>query len=514
MVSYNLFGKPGSGNAGNNLFQTAFMLGIKHKYGCEITLPHWKHQWAFKWGINTGEQAPSIEIKEPQYHYNPEFLDKYASDFKVNKVDVRGWFQSEKYWEHCKDAVREALTFTDEVMDAVKDRPRGIAISIRRGDYVDNPNYDLLPIEYYIGALNKHFPDWRERNLIIFSDGLDYCRLHFRALNNVHYADLDAIHQLAYMSLQEDFVISNSTFSWWGAYLSELNGIAKKIVRPSYLFAGELLKKSDFRDHYPERWEVYDHKVEKMDLRNVTFLIPVYYDHKDRKQNLELSVCMIQKAFDTNIIIIEQGGSQFKHMSMYSKYIPFEGDIFHRTKMLNDMAQMADTPLIVNWDADMVISPVQILEAVHRLENGADMVYPYDGRFARVPRKEWFPVIEKHLDCGMFGDKKFFGMIPPYKASVGGAIFFNKASFLKGGGENENFLSYGREDVERRIRFENLGFNVQRVKGVIYHIDHHVGLNSSTTHPWYEGNEREYDKVAKMSTEELWEYVKTWSDEK
>lgn len=59
------------------------------------------------------------------------------------------------------------------------------------------------------------------------------------------------------MSLFKNFIIANSTFSWWGAYLSTAND--KKVIRPYHHFEGELQQKLCIKDHYPQSWIVYNH---------------------------------------------------------------------------------------------------------------------------------------------------------------------------------------------------------------------------------------------------------------
>jgi hypothetical protein len=98
---------------------------------------------------------------------------------------------------------------------------------------------------------------------------------------NVHFADelgcKKDIEQLALMSLCDHFIISNSTFSWWGAYLGEKEH--SKIIHPAYHFAGKLLQTSNAKDYYPERWINFDHVGKRIDLSDVTFTVPVSYDH-------------------------------------------------------------------------------------------------------------------------------------------------------------------------------------------------------------------------------------------
>jgi hypothetical protein len=138
-----------------------------------------------------------------------------------------------------------------------------IAISVRRGDYVGNKHYHLLPIRYYLGALLKHFPDFRDNyNLLIFSDDIEYCKIHFGCLKNAYYAQGDAIEQHTLGRLCDNYILANSTFSYW---LAKLNpNPAKKVIVPKYLFAGKLLEKESDVNFWTnevqtEGWIEFDH---------------------------------------------------------------------------------------------------------------------------------------------------------------------------------------------------------------------------------------------------------------
>lgn len=523
MITFTKFGK--YGRLGNSLFQYAAMLGFSQKHGVELQLPKWAYAKYFEGDFPELTKVVKAEsVNEKGFEYN----DYSGLDWKQN-LDFTGYFQSEKYFLHCKELIRKQLTFKKDFAEKVRAQYANvfarpvIAISVRRGDYVDNPHYELLPVTYYFLALQKYFPNWRKAaNLLFFSDDIQWCKVHFGCLENAYFAEnkfdnLDktkyfsenesAIRQLCLMSQCQHFIISNSTFAWWGAWLGEKKG--STVVRPARYF-GEKLKHLSTDDHYPAHWVSFDHHNKRIDLSDVTFVIPVSFDHNDRRQNLELSVCMLQKDFKTNIIIGEQGGKKFEYMGKYADYMAFNFGAFHRTRMLNQMFKKTLTPYVANWDADVLISPVQVWDAVERLRAGADMVYPYDGRFARVPRQPWFKRLEKALDVGIFQDTVFKGMRPEDKLSVGGAVFFNCESFFAGGGENENFISHAPEDTERRYRFETLGHDVQRVPGVLWHIDHFIGPNSSGRHAFQNRNKAEWSKIENMTKEQLAAYVDSW----
>lgn len=412
MITYSQLGK--KGRLGNHLFQIASVMALAKKHNHAVMFPEWKYEQYFQHVFPT---APLLKIteaakemtllKEQTYAYHEWPIDNGG-------YDISGWLQSELYWKDLVD-VKQLFRFKDDfasrcvskVERAFNGKPV-IAISIRRGDFTTNPNYYTLPIRYYLLALFEHFPNWQtDYNLLLFSDDMPYCKVHFGCLDNAYFAEGTDIEQLCLLSLCNHFIISNSTFSWWGAYLGEKEG--SKVIRPNYLLDGDLLKALDTSTYWPERWTVFDHADKKIDLQDVTFTIPVKLDHEDRRKNIDLSLCMLQRDFNANYIVGEQGGNHFEYIGQWSKYIQFPYEQFHRTKMLNEMAKDTTTPYIVNWDADMICPPLQLYLAVDRLRNGADMVYPYDGSFARVPRLQWFKKIEKMLDIGIVGDTPFNG---------------------------------------------------------------------------------------------------------
>lgn len=501
MISYSNLGQKGHGNLGNQLFQIASCIGIAKHFGTEAAFPAWEYEKYFENPLPKGYSKGGT-IKENHFHFAFEQFD--------NDCDITGWLQSESYFADCKEEIKKQFKFriksfplsTFDLFDTIKSK-QTIAISIRRGDYVNNPNYALLPINYYIGALLKEFPDYHNYNIIIFSDDMEYCKLHFECLPNVNFAQGNAIEQLFLASLCDHFIIANSTFSWWCAWLGEKEH--SKVIKPNYHFGYEFGKLNNAKDYYPERWNPFCHRIEKIDLSDVTFIIPVAYDHNDRKENLQLAIKNIKAQFDCVVIVGEQGGKHFEGLG--DIYLEFDYKKFHRTKMLNVMSDLAGTPIVINYDADVIIPPMQIIEAVQRIRNGVDFVYPYDGRFARVPRLH-YDTVNSFNDVGMLAGHKFKGTLEGDASSVGGCIAYNKDSFFEAGGENENFISYNPEDLERVERFKKLGYKVERVGGILYHIDHYISADSSQQNPDY--NMAEFRKVQKMDKAQLLTYVQTW----
>jgi len=262
MLIFSNLGK--KGNFGNHLFQIASTIGIATKNGHEYAFPKW--QYAPYFNFNFPLYDPKIKyqvLQEHGYHYS----DLTISD---GNYDLNGWFQSEKYFN--KEAVRACFKFKPENIIEVKERYKGvlskknILISVRRGDFVNNPYYFQLDYSYYFLGILKNFSDWKERALIFTSDDINYCKKHFKFLPNAVFIEKsNTVEQLILGSLCDDFVISNSTFSWWLAWLGEKEGT--KIIRPIQNFRGKFMVVNNDKDYFPDRWMVFNPKTEKIKLK-------------------------------------------------------------------------------------------------------------------------------------------------------------------------------------------------------------------------------------------------------
>ena len=116
-------------------------------------------------------------------------------------------------------------------------------------------------------------------------------------------------------------------------------------------------------------------------------MIPVRFDSIVRLENLILSVNYIWKYFHTNIVVLQasnyDNGFLKKLLAKKARCIFVEDydNVFYRTKYLNYLATISDTPYVAVWDADIIIPKNQMIKSLIELENGADVVYPYDGHF-------------------------------------------------------------------------------------------------------------------------------------
>ena len=266
MIGFNALGR--MGRLCNQMFQYAALRGLSSKIGAEICIPYYQDavddgignmlrtelfdsfNLKVKTGLLNNGHAPVLQ--ERFFHFDQELFDHCP-----DHVSLQGYFQTEKYFKHIEHQIRAEFTFVDDILEPCKemissvDKP--IALHIRRGDYVINSeNHFNLPIEYYDAAL-KHFDD--DRNVIVFSDDPKWCHEQslFEDDRFIISENDDNRVDLCLMSLCSDFIIANSTYSWWGAWLSSNKN--KKVIAPTQWFGKTgYTKDHNTKDLIPDSW--------------------------------------------------------------------------------------------------------------------------------------------------------------------------------------------------------------------------------------------------------------------
>jgi hypothetical protein len=127
---------------------------------------------------------------------------------------------------------------------------------MRRGDYVTNPaaatHHGVLPAQYFQQALATVKERVREPHFFVFSDEPDWAESYVGIddpVTIVRGAGKADAEDLMLISMCRHHIISNSSFSWWGAWLS--TGEGKVVVAPKRWFASET---EDSSDIVPPGW--------------------------------------------------------------------------------------------------------------------------------------------------------------------------------------------------------------------------------------------------------------------
>jgi len=498
------------GRLGNQLFQIAATIGMALKEGGTFHIPKWKYSLFFpKAPAASNIQWKHELLTEPAFNHNELILDESEN------YDLEGYFQSELNFYGYDAVIRHAFQFAMNWRLKLYNKyflpfegKTTCAVHVRRGDYVENGNYYQLGLKYYLNAMAQM--GWME--FIVFSDDIEWCKRHMPDWCHFMHAESD-VEDICLMSMCDHFIIANSSFSWWGAWLGEKKHT--RVIAPDHWFSGTFKYKNNSKDIIPDRWEKINLSPKilsngKIDLRDVTFTIPIRIDHQDRIDNLKLIIDFLNYHFHTNIIVYEDASyPQLEKLPNVKYHFRKNDKAFHRTQLLNIMAMEANTPIISNYDCDVVFKPAQLFAAAEMIRKGqADGVSPYDGMFLRAWRTKLGEFAGTfNVDCLDLGASRK----EHYEHhAVGGAIFWNKKSFIAGGMENEYMISYGPEDYERIERFKKLGYKLDRVDGPLIHIDHWVGVDSTESNPHFKKNWREYRMIQGFSSVQLDNYIRTW----
>jgi hypothetical protein len=243
MVTFAQLGR--YGRLGNAMFQVASTIGIAKSNGYEYAFPEWvNHDAVERFGskedVNVGEwfpnwkQVPRLDRELPDYHVPWGWHGLNHPD-GWNYV---GHMQSEKYFSHCADYIRELFTFS-------KPSPRinATAVHVRCGDY-GSDYHPICSREYYREAFALVPGPY-----IIFSD--DPMRAYKLVPHGESYHAGTTRSALEQMAACRRHIIANSTFSWWGAWLAQ----SEQVVAPKQWF-GPAAAHLETADIYCENWTV------------------------------------------------------------------------------------------------------------------------------------------------------------------------------------------------------------------------------------------------------------------
>jgi hypothetical protein len=252
------------GQLGNQLFQLAFALNVGQKNQVSILLDDYLpsrkkfkrflfkelcvfnyFQYCSKLCMLTNRIQHNYTLRK---FYQPDhlFIESenddlelvYRSILSMLYKSYTGFFQSPKLFPD-KEILVKAFSLRPEFICSPLERfirlakeTQCLAISVRRGDFLQSSHLGVCSEEYYFNGIN-HIRSERDIDCIfVFSDDIKYCRNLFSFLDGqvIYVEGFTPAKSLHLMNQCKHFVIANSTFSWWGAWLSESQD--KLVVSP------------------------------------------------------------------------------------------------------------------------------------------------------------------------------------------------------------------------------------------------------------------------------------------
>ncbi len=159
--------------------------------------------------------------------------DKYEVGYSFNKGLLpinyvqTGFFQSESFFNHKFldfNQMDDSLSIAEKVISVLPDKEK-VFIHVRRGDYLnevfEGEKNISLPKSYYLKAIDIIEKQVSNPFYIFLTDDYDFVQEAYRDIDNKYISAESMLVDLAIMSKCRYGIVSNSSFSWWGAYLSE-----------------------------------------------------------------------------------------------------------------------------------------------------------------------------------------------------------------------------------------------------------------------------------------------------
>ncbi len=280
MTPSRLVGVSMSGGLGNQLFAYAVGLAVARRVGGDLrfdlryyTRPGARPLELSAFGLSVRAWTPTwwkleaLARRASQGRWRPgpeRLLEMHEFEPAVLSIDapcfLRGFFQSWRYFAGAEGDIRRAFDTTPlatartaplEARIAGASSP--VMVHLRRGDYGD-ATFPLLGREHYEQARARVEAEVPEPTYFIFSDDARQAATLFAGWPRVVLVQgLSGLEDFRLMSLCRHFIIANSTYSWWAAWLGGASD--KRVVAPSRWYGhGVAGQPIDLDARLPPEW--------------------------------------------------------------------------------------------------------------------------------------------------------------------------------------------------------------------------------------------------------------------
>lgn len=197
-------------------------------------------------------------VQEPRFTFSPEMMVVQSPCL------VDGYWQSEKYFLEIEDIVRKEFTLRDPlspysltIAEKITAAKHPVMLHVRRGDFAHHPQsmkvHGTVSPEYYSAAMNIIREKVSEPTYFVFSDEPEWARENIKTGFPTEFIGQGPdknFEDLALMQLCEHYILANSTFGWWGSWLSKSYKTGITIAPTTWSI------KLDTKDLLPAHWTV------------------------------------------------------------------------------------------------------------------------------------------------------------------------------------------------------------------------------------------------------------------
>jgi hypothetical protein len=250
------------GGLGNQLFQVAAAASLAKDintisiFNTSLHILNLQGNKAISYSNNVFSRINLIKNEYPLTNLEIYEEQKYSYTQLPRKDNLllKGYFQTQKYFLHNSEYIRDLFIETEEVESYIKNKyqnidfDKSISMHIRRGDYLRFPNiHPVCNVDYYNNSL-KLLGEYDK--LLIFSDDIDWCKNNLK-YDKMYFVESEPDYIDFYLiSRCKDNIIANSSFSWWAAWNNRNN--SKRVIYPNTWFGPS--GPPDTQDLFPEEW--------------------------------------------------------------------------------------------------------------------------------------------------------------------------------------------------------------------------------------------------------------------
>lgn len=198
-----------------------------------------------------------INIDKSYYTINDSTAIDLKAIHNADLVFLHGYFQNENYFIENRELISKEFKPAKPIEFPYSKENNTVSIHVRRGDYISNDkaaqHHGVCGVEYFFNAIKTIEEKIDQPKFIFFSDDIEWCKATFSKLSNTIFIEPRTnsleCDDLYWMSQCAHHIISNSSYSWWGAWLN--NSEEKIVIAPSKWVASQI---EDRNNVVPKNW--------------------------------------------------------------------------------------------------------------------------------------------------------------------------------------------------------------------------------------------------------------------
>ena len=268
------------GGMGNQMFQYALGRSLSIKYNTELKIDlsflnrrdmgsgfvyrdYDLDLFRVSEDFNVNPTGNVMRADEPYFHYSEDMINAISQILPMTNLQLNGYWQTPKYFNDIENIIRLDFQFKDKVENSEDSSIRemynlikntnSVMINVRRADYLNSNFHGVMGNDFIMNGVDIIKSKVESPHFFIFSDDIEWCKENIK-LDNMTLVDHNYKgHKFGYylqlMSTCKHFIIPNSTFAWWAAWLN--NSLDKIVIAPKQWFTDNNINTNDI---IPSDW--------------------------------------------------------------------------------------------------------------------------------------------------------------------------------------------------------------------------------------------------------------------